>query len=122
MINNRFFRAPQVVAKMNLNQSSQFCGVVERQWLLIHILFGNAHLWKSIFTYINKVLNVELIRDPLIAILGMKPVVIHCRKDMYLLQILLVAANKTITIKWLEKIELNFKKYLHYGKNYIFID
>lgn len=48
-------------------------------------------------------MNVDLIRDPLIAILGIKPVVIHSRKKMYLLQILLIAAKKAITIKWLKK-------------------
>ena len=112
---------------MNLNQPSERwreCG--ETMATHSHIFWQCPlleNIWQSVFAYINKVLNVELIRDPLIAILGMKPVVIHCRKDMYLLQILLVAANKTITIKWLEKIELNFKKYLHYGKiTYSLID
>uniref|UniRef100_A0A3P8XXY2 Reverse transcriptase zinc-binding domain-containing protein n=1 Tax=Esox lucius TaxID=8010 RepID=A0A3P8XXY2_ESOLU len=60
------------------------------------------NFWKSIFTYINKVMNVELIRDPLVAILGVKPVGVHSRKNMYLLQILLIAAKKAITIKWLK--------------------
>ena len=85
--------------------------------------------WKSIFTFINKVLNVKMLRDPLVAILGMKPVVIHSRKKMYLLQILLLAAKKTIKIKWLKKESTNqaewltiLRNILHYGTNYIFVE
>ncbi len=38
------------------------------------------NFWKLIFTTVNKVLDVELVRDPLIAFLGIKPVVIRSRK------------------------------------------
>uniref|UniRef100_A0A8C1HQQ8 Uncharacterized protein n=2 Tax=Cyprinus carpio TaxID=7962 RepID=A0A8C1HQQ8_CYPCA len=79
---------------MNPNQSSQcWRGCGETMATHSHIFWQCPLLdnfWKSIFTYINKVLNVDLIRDPLIAILGIKPVVIHSRKKMYLLQILLI--------------------------------
>uniref|UniRef100_A0AAY5K799 Uncharacterized protein n=1 Tax=Esox lucius TaxID=8010 RepID=A0AAY5K799_ESOLU len=59
------------VAKMNPNQSS--------------------HCWKGL-------MNVEMITDPLVAILGVKPVGVHSRKNIYLLQILLIATNKFIDI------------------------
>ena len=37
------------------------------------------------FTTANKVFDVEMVRDPLIAILGMKTVMIQRRTKMYLL-------------------------------------
>lgn len=115
-INNRFFRTPQVVAKMNPNQSSQcWRGCGETMATHSHIFWQCPLLdnfWKSIFTYINKVLNVDLIRDPLIAILGIKPVVIHSGKKMHLLQILLIAAKKAITIKWFKNESPNQAEWL----------
>uniref|UniRef100_A0A3P9APB4 Uncharacterized protein n=1 Tax=Esox lucius TaxID=8010 RepID=A0A3P9APB4_ESOLU len=94
------------VAKMNLNQSSHcWRGCVETRATHSHIFWQFPLLdnfWKSIFTYISKVMNVELIRDPLVAILGVKPVGVHSRKKMYLLQMLLIAAKKAISIKWLK--------------------
>ena len=38
----------------------------------------------------------------------------HSRKNMYLLQILMVAAKKTITIKWLKKKSPNQAEYIYY--------
>ena len=38
----------------------------------------------------------------------------HSRKNMYLLQILMVAAKKTITIKWLKKGSPNQAEYIYY--------
>ncbi len=49
------------------------------------------------------VFQVNLPRDPLIAILGVKTDLIKSEKRRYLLQILLAAAKKNITIKWLQK-------------------
>ena len=120
-INNRFFRTPQVLAKMNLNQPSERwreCG--ETMATHSHIFWQCPLLdnfWKSVFAYINYVLNVELIRDPQVAILWIKPVVIHSRKNMYLLQILMVAAKKTITIKWLKKESPNQAEWLTILRN-----
>lgn len=53
----------------------------------------------------------------MIAILGVKPVEIHSRKNIYLLQILLAAAKKAITIKWLKKETPNYSESLTILKN-----
>ena len=43
------------------------------------------NFWKWIFTTVNRVLNVELVRDPLIANPGMKPQVIYNMKGFQIL-------------------------------------
>ena len=52
---------------------------------------------------VNKALKVDLVRNPLIAILGMKPDITFNRKRMYILQIILIAAKKAITLRWLKQ-------------------
>ncbi len=104
---NRFFRTPETMAKMNSNQKStcwRGCGETIANYS--HIFWQCPLLdnfWKSIFAIVNKALQIELPRDPLIAILGMKPEVILNRKMMYILQIVLIAAKKAITLRWLKQ-------------------
>lgn len=99
-IMNRFFRTLQIVAKMNPKQSSTYWrGCRETKATYLHIFWQWPLLdnfLKPIFTTVNKVLDVKLIRDPLTAILEMKLHVNHCRKRQYLLQILLTVAKKAI--------------------------
>jgi hypothetical protein len=62
-INNRFFRTPQLLAKMNLNQPSQRwreCG--ETMATHSHIFWQCPlleNIWQSVFAYINKVLMLN---------------------------------------------------------------
>uniref|UniRef100_A0A672PQX1 Uncharacterized protein n=1 Tax=Sinocyclocheilus grahami TaxID=75366 RepID=A0A672PQX1_SINGR len=98
---------PQIVAKFNSSKSSacwRECG--EQVTTRIHIFWEGLILvpyWTNVFGFINKHFQVNLPRDPLVAILGVKTDLIKSEKTRYLLQILLVAAKKNITMKWLQR-------------------
>lgn len=57
----------------------------------------------SIFTTLNKVFVTDLARKLLIAILGIKTVMIYSRKKMYLLLFLFIVVKRAITVRRHEK-------------------
>lgn len=61
----------------------------------------------------------DLAREPLIAILGVKTVMICSGKKMYLLHILFIAVKSEITVRWHEKEPPNHAEWLllFYGKD-----
>lgn len=61
----------------------------------------------------------DLARETLIAILGVKIVMIYSRKKMYLLHILFIAVKRAITVRWHEKQPPNHAEWLllFYGKD-----
>uniref|UniRef100_A0A671KX02 Uncharacterized protein n=1 Tax=Sinocyclocheilus anshuiensis TaxID=1608454 RepID=A0A671KX02_9TELE len=92
------------VAKFNSSQSSacwRECGEQATHTLIFWECPILVPYWTNVFGFINTIFQVP--RDPLIAILGVKTDLIKSEKRRYLLRILLVAAKKNITIKWLQR-------------------
>ena len=102
----RFFRTPHIVAKMGPTHSNKCwrsCGAHIGNHL--HIFWACPKLrpfWDEVYKVLAVVFHVNIPKDPLIAVLGVKPQVIEGRATNYLLQILLTAAIKCITINWLK--------------------
>merc|ERR1712082_145103 len=59
--------------------------------------------WSAVFNDINRVFDTRLPLEFKTAILGVIPAGFEGRKKVYLLQIMLAAAKKLITINWLGK-------------------
>lgn len=64
-------------------------------------------------------LVTDLAREPLIAICGVKLVMIYSRKKMYLLHILFIAVKRAITVRWHDTEPPNHAEWLSlfYGKD-----
>ena len=84
----------------------------DRCWRNCSTLIGNhTHIfwscpklkafWERIFKALTEIFHQLLPKDPKVALLGVIPEGIEGRAKRYLLQILLTAALKCITIKWL---------------------
>lgn len=101
----RFFRTPEIISKMGPPHS-------DRCWRNCSTLIGNhTHIfwscpklkafWEEVFKALIEIFHQPLPKDPKVALLGVIPEGIEGRAKRYLLQILLTAALKCITIKWL---------------------
>ena len=102
----RYFRTPQIVAKIgptHNNKCWRSCGAHIGNHL--HIFWACPKLrsfWDEVYKVLAVVFHANIPKDPLIAVLVVKPQVIERRATNYLLQILLTAAIKCITINWLK--------------------
>ena len=101
----RFFKTPLLTARAGTTPTSECwrqCG--EQVGNHTHIFWTCPKLrrfWNIVFNDINRVFDTQLPHDFKTAILGIIPTGFEGRKNIYLLQILLTAAKKTITINWL---------------------
>ena len=104
----RYFRTPQITAKMSsthTNKCWRNCGDYIGNHL--HIFWSCSKLqqfWEEVYQALKEVFHVDIPQDPQIALLGLKPKgeIIEGRAATYLLQIMLTAALKCITINWLK--------------------
>ena len=102
----RFFRTPEIVAKMGPTYSNicwRNCGTQIGNHT--HIFWTCTKLstfWTEIFEALKIIFRQNLIEDARIALLGIIPEGFDGRAKKYLLQILTTAAIKCITVKWLK--------------------
>ena len=104
---SRFFKTPLLTGRAGSTPTTECwreCG--EQVGNHTHIFWTCPKLqqfWTSVFNDINRVFDTPIEREFKIAILGVVPTGLEGRARVYLLQILLAAAKKTITINWLGK-------------------
>ena len=94
---SRFFKTPLLTARAGSTPTSE-C------WRNTHIFWTCPKLcqfWNTVFDDINRLFDIPIPQDFNTAILGTVPTGLEGRKNTYLLQILLIAAKKMITINWL---------------------
>ena len=102
----RFFRTPVIVAKMGPTHSNRCwreCGAHIGNHT--HIFWNCPKLrlfWRRISEALTEVFGQNFTEDPMVMLLGVVPEGIEGRAKTYLLHILLTAAIKCITIKWLK--------------------
>lgn len=102
----RFFRTPAITAKYkpgNTDTCWRYCGTDIGHHT--HIFWTCPIIetfWNDIFTAIGDVFNRPFAKDVSFAILGAIPDGFQGKDNKYLLRILLTAALKCITIKWLK--------------------
>lgn len=102
----RFFRTPDIVAKMGPAYSDacwRNCGTQTANHT--HIFWSCAKLetfWDEVFKALELIFCHNFMKDPTVALLGLTPMGIDGRAKKYLLQILITAALKCITTKWLK--------------------
>ena len=102
----RFFGTPAIISKMGPTHSDK-CWRSCRSHIgnLTHILWTCPKLkafWKEVFEALGKIFKKTFNKDPKMVMLGLIPNDIIGRGKKYLLQILLIAALKCITVKWLK--------------------
>lgn len=99
----RFFSTPHITGKYGLASSSSCwreCGETDSNFL--HTFWSCERLrkyWDDIFSALTDIFRRDIPKEPLYALLGAAPLGFECRDDMYLLQILLVAADHC---KWVK--------------------
>lgn len=102
----RYFRTPEIVAKMGPPHSSSCwrnCGAQIATHT--HIFWSCPKLrdyWREVFDALEVIFQQNILREPTVALLGMTPEGLEGRAKKYLLNILLTAALKSITIRWLK--------------------
>lgn len=103
---SRFFRTPQIVAKMGPNHSNKCwrgCGAYIGNHTHIFWTCPKLRLfWREISEALGEVFGQNIPEDPIIMLLGGLPEGFEGRAKIYLLHVLLTAAIKCITIKWLK--------------------
>uniref|UniRef100_A0AAR2K0V3 Reverse transcriptase domain-containing protein n=1 Tax=Pygocentrus nattereri TaxID=42514 RepID=A0AAR2K0V3_PYGNA len=103
---SRYFRPPDVVAKMDPRVPSlcwRNCGTAIPNHT--HIFWSCPKLqifWDKVYRTIKQILQEVIPKDPTVALLGIFPAGIQGRAKSYLLNIFFVAALKCITIKWMQ--------------------
>ena len=102
----RYFRTPEIVARMGSTHSSSCwrnCGAHSANHT--HIFWSCPKLrvyWKEVFDALEVVFQLNIPREPTVALLGMIPEGVVGRAKKYLFNILITAALKSITIRWLK--------------------
>lgn len=102
----RFFRTPEIISTMSQSHSSSCwrnCGAHTANHT--HIFWFCPKLkifWGEVFDALKEVFQQDIPRDPAVALLGVTPKGLDGRSKKYLLNILLTAALKCITIRWLK--------------------
>ena len=102
---SRFFKTPLLTARAGTTPTSECwrqCG--DQVGNHTHIFWTCPKLrqfWNTVYRDINRIFDMQIPQDFKTAILGITPTGFEGRKNIYLLQILLAAAKKTITINWL---------------------
>ena len=103
---SRFFRTPHIVSKMGPNHSDRcWRGCGAHIGTHSHIFWTCPKLqpfWKAISGALGEVFGLKIPEDPKIMLLGEVPAGLEGRPKIYLLHVLLTAAIKCITIKWLK--------------------
>jgi len=101
----RFFRTPEIVAKLGPTYSNlcwRNCGRAANHthifWLCPKL---NAY-WGEVFDALKQICQQDIHMTPTVALLGAIPEGLDGRAKKYLLNILLTAALKGITIRWLK--------------------
>lgn len=80
-------------------------GIVATDSNFLHTFWSCEKLkkyWDDIFSALIDIFHIYIPKEPLYALLGVAPQGFERRDDMYLLQILLVAAVKELTVNWLK--------------------
>ncbi len=102
----RFFRTPEITAKMGLKRCGSCwrnCGKDNANHTHIFWLCPKLSLfWKEVFDALKAVFKQDIPQSPTIALLGAIPMGIDRKDENDLINILLTAALKYITIKWLK--------------------
>lgn len=102
----RFFRTPAITSKMGPALGSSCwrnCGTENANHTHIFLLCPKLSLfWKDVFDALREVFKRDIPHTPIITLLGAIPEGIEGRDVKYLLNILLTAALKCITIRWLK--------------------
>lgn len=102
----QFFRMPVITSKMDPTQPSSCwrnCGTQDANHT--HIFWDCPKLsvfWEVIFEALKVIFRRNVPKTLLVAILGVIPDGLDRKDDRYLLRILLTAALKCITIRWLK--------------------
>lgn len=102
----RYFRTPQITAKWVLASSDKCwrnCGPQSGNHT--HIFWSCPKLstfWKEVLDALREVFHQNIPNDPRVVLLGSIPEGFEGRAKIYLLQILLGAAIKCLTIRWLK--------------------
>lgn len=102
----RYFRTPHIIAKWNQTGSDKCwrqCG--QHIGNHTHIMWSCPKLedyWKEVFDALKEIFHREIPKDPMVVLLGIIPEGVTGRNNVYLLQILLAAAIKCITFRWLK--------------------
>uniref|UniRef100_A0A3P8SZA0 Reverse transcriptase domain-containing protein n=1 Tax=Amphiprion percula TaxID=161767 RepID=A0A3P8SZA0_AMPPE len=102
----RFFRTPAILSKLGPAHSSTcWRNCATQIGNHTHIFWTCTKLktfWEDVFKALEMIFHQKFTKDPTVALLGLTPVGIDGRAKKYLLQILITAALKCITIKWLK--------------------
>lgn len=102
----RVFRTPVITAKMNPACPSSCwrdCGTNIPNHT--HVFWSCPKLsifWKDVFDALRQVFQQDIPQDLAVAVLGVIPIGLDRRAKKYLLNILLTAALKCITIRWMK--------------------
>ena len=102
----RYFRTPQITAKWVLTTSDKCwrnCGPQNGNHT--HIFWSCPKLsifWNEVLDALREIFHQNIPNDPRVVLLGSIPEGFEGRAKIYLLQILLGAAIKCITIRWLK--------------------
>lgn len=113
---SRYFRTPDIVAKMTPNVPSlcwRNCGTEVPNHT--HIFWSCSkiqHFWDEVYKAINQIFQVIIPRDLTVAVLGITPPGMHGRTTAYLLNILFTAALKCITISWMKTESPSFSAWI----------
>ena len=104
----RFFRTPEILAKMGPTHSNlcwRNCWTRAANHTHIYIFWLCPKLniyWREVFDALKEIFQQDIAQDPTVALLVAMPEGLDGRTKKYLLNILLTAALKCITIKWLK--------------------
>ena len=103
-VKNRYFRTPVIMAKFG-NSSGLCWRGCGQQGDLSHILWACPKLqgyWEDVKKEIERILDIKLIQEPKLFILGIPIENQMAKNNLYLLRTMLLIAKKTITILWLQ--------------------
>ena len=102
----RFFRTPEILAKMGPTHSNLCwwnCGTCSANHTHIFWLCPKLNTyWREVFDSLKEIFRQDIPQDPPVALLGAMPEGLDVRVTKYLLNILLTAALKCITIRCLK--------------------
>lgn len=102
----RFFRTPTITSKIgpaHCNSCWRNCGTENANHTHIFWLCPKLNpFWKDVFDALREVFKRNIPQTPIITLLGAIPEGLEGRDVKYLLNILLTAALKCITIRWLK--------------------
>lgn len=102
----RFFRKPEITAKMGPKHSSSCwrnCEIhISNHTHIFWLCSKLSAFWREVFDTLKEVFQQDIPQDPIVALLGLIPEGLDGMAKKYLLNILLTAALKCITIRWLK--------------------